>query len=38
MPLPFGIQVKGVIVGILLALFVWPFIQGRFLSRPAAAD
>lgn len=32
MTLPFGIQLKGLVVGIVLALFVWPWISGKFMS------
>lgn len=28
--MPFGIQLKGFIVGALFAMFVWPWIMGMF--------
>lgn len=33
--MPFGLDVKSVVVGIILALFVWPWIAGM-MNRPAA--
>jgi len=33
--MPFGIQLKGVIVGILIAYFLIPWVQGLWLSRTA---
>lgn len=32
---PFGIQIKGFIVGLLFAYLLIPFIQSRLLSRTA---
>jgi len=28
--MPFGIQLKGFIIGVVFALFVWPWIMGMF--------
>lgn len=33
---PFGIQIKGFIVGLLFSYLVIPFIQSKLLSRTAA--
>lgn len=33
--MPFGIQLKGVIVGILIAYFLIPWLQGMLLNRGA---
>ena len=35
--LPFGIQIKGLIVGLLFAYFVIPFIQRAVINRTSAA-
>lgn len=34
--LPFGVQIKGVIVGVLLALFVWPWVSGMLSAKRTA--
>ena len=34
--MPFGLQTKGVIVGIVLAMFVFPFIMGKMGGRRPA--
>lgn len=37
--MPFGLDLKSVIVGVLFILFVYPFLANLFLSRkPAKAD
>ena len=37
MNLPFGIQLKGVIVGIILALVVYPWVMS-LINRPAVSN
>lgn len=31
--MPFGLDIKSIIVGMLLAYFVIPFVQGKLMSR-----
>lgn len=35
--MPFGLDLKSVIVGVLFALFVWPWLLGMF-SRAKSSD
>lgn len=34
--MPFGLDLKSIILGVLLALFVWPMIAGMLASRKTA--